>query len=141
MSGAHPNPRGDLYTPITPEFMGLLDRMRAECGSWRLVAAKCNMRMKTLRRIRKRAGSGPEQRAISLTTVDKMCIATGVGSSAEFIWFTADDLVTLGIWKQPVSIEKQVVKVKTREEKHTARLERARERRRAARRKRLGYPE
>jgi hypothetical protein len=35
----HPN-GGDLYTPITPESQSaVLDRMRAEHGSWRKVAA------------------------------------------------------------------------------------------------------
>jgi hypothetical protein len=88
----HPN-GGDMYTPITPEIKALFWRMRAEHGSWRKVAALSNTRLRVLRRMRL-----GHRKAISQRRLDEICTATGVGSINEFTWFTANDLVALGIW-------------------------------------------
>lgn len=99
---SHPN-SGDLFTPVTPELVVLLERMRDEMGNWRLVAAAVPMRMKVLRNLRR----GKGRKAVSQSLVDRLCTTTGVGSIDEFVWFTADDLVVLGIWAQPVLIQDQ----------------------------------
>lgn len=89
----HPNDQ-DLYTPITPELLDLLERMRVEFGSWRLVAARSETRLKVIRNLR-----NTNRKAISQTLLDRLCTTTGIGSVHEFTWFTADDLVTMGIWE------------------------------------------
>lgn len=113
---------------MTPELIGLLERMRDECGNWRLVAAIVPMRMKVLRNIRQ----GRVRKAVSQSMVDKLCTTTGVGSIDEFPWFTADDLVALGIWKQPVPIQEQALSKATVEERRVRRQEKANARRRKA---------
>ena len=97
-SSSHPSQR-DLYTPLTPELTALFKRMRDEHGSWRKVAALTGTRMKVLRNIRKK------RKCVSLTVLDRMCSGTRVGSVSEFPWFTADDLVRLGIWDPPLRVE------------------------------------
>lgn len=90
----------DKYTPWSAAIVALLERMRAEHGSWRKVAALTvdvdgrAIRMRHLTRLRR-----GEVTAVSLTTVDKLCTGTGVGSIEEFVWFTADDMLALGLWK------------------------------------------
>lgn len=95
----HPS-SGELYTPCTDQFYDLLNRMYQEWGSWRNVAWKGGVRMKVLRNLR--AG---DRKAVSMSLLDRMCTGTGVGSINDFIWFTADDLVALGIWKPVVYVE------------------------------------
>src|SRR5215471_5702462 len=91
----HPK-KNDLYTPITPEVLELFARMRAHHGSWRQVAYLSNTRLKVLRRWR--TGG---RKAISLTKLDELITTTEVGDLRDYPWFTADDLVTLGIWEKP----------------------------------------
>lgn len=88
----HPN-SGDLYTPVTPELLELFERMRAEHGTWRRVAAISETRLKVLRNLRR-----SKRKAVSQRLLDRLCSTTNVGSIHEFTWFTADDLVALGIW-------------------------------------------
>lgn len=128
MSSRHPNAR-DLYTPITPEFVALLERMRAECGNWRLVCAAVPMRMKVLRNLRR----GKGRKAVSQSLVDRMCTATGVGSIDEFTWFTADDLVVLGIWSKWVPINEQAGSSPTVDERRERRLAKRNQRQKEAR--------
>lgn len=89
----HPN-SGDLYTPVTPELLDLFERMRAEHGTWRRVAAISETRLKVLRNLRR-----SKRKAVSQRLLDRLCSTTQVGSIHEFTWFTADDLVKLGIWE------------------------------------------
>ena len=103
--GRHPK-HGDVYTPYTPEILELLERMRTEYGSWRQVCAISSTRMKVLRNVR--AG---KRKAISYRFLDRLCSATGVGGVHEFTWFTADDLVALGIWKETPKINGKWVKI------------------------------
>jgi hypothetical protein len=92
----HPN-HGDLYTPWNEELLELLDQMRLELGSWRKVCAASGMRMRQMRYLR----SGKRTKAVTMNLVDRLCTTTGVGSIEDFVWFTAWDLVDLGIWKKP----------------------------------------
>jgi DNA-binding Xre family transcriptional regulator len=94
--GKHPA-HGELYTPFTPELLQLLERMKAEYGTWRRVCELTETRMRVLRNIRQ-----GKRKAVSLTVLDRLCSATGIGNAEEFLWFTADDLVALGIWKPPL---------------------------------------
>ena len=91
----HPK-KHDLYTPVTPELLELFVRMRARHGSWRQVAFLSNTRLKVLRRWR-----NGQRKSISMTKLDELITTTGVGSLRDYPWFTADDLVTLGIWDEP----------------------------------------
>jgi len=88
--------KNDLYTPITPELLELFARMRAVHGSWREVAYLSHTRLKVLRRWR-----NGTRKAISMTKLDELITTTEVGSLRDYPWFTADDLVTLGIWDKP----------------------------------------
>lgn len=98
---AHKHPAGnDLYTPMTPELLQLFERMRAEHGSWRRVAALSGTRLKVLRNLR-----AAKRKAISQRLLDRMVTGTGVGALHEFVWFTADDLVALGIWDPVLYVE------------------------------------
>lgn len=101
LSRKHPHPlRGDLYTPVTPELRALFDRMRAEHGTYRNVCAVSGTRMKVFRNLR----TG-RRKAVSLRLLDRIITTTGVGSVGEFTWFTAEDLVKLGIWKPVQYVE------------------------------------
>jgi hypothetical protein len=91
----HPK-SGDLYTPMNPELVELFARMRARHGSWRQVSYLTNTRLKVLRRYHQ-----GKVRTISMTKLDEMITTTGVGSLRDYVWFTADDLVALGIWDAP----------------------------------------
>jgi hypothetical protein len=95
----HPN-GGDLYTPVGVQFFDLLDLLHREYGSWRVVAWKTELRLKQLRTLR----SG-ERKAISLRVLDRMITTSGVGDLSDFTFFTAEDLVKLGIWKEPRYVE------------------------------------
>lgn len=97
----YPHPlRDDLYTPVTPELQALFARMRAEHGTWRNVCAVSGTRMKVFRNLR----TG-KRKAVSLRLLDRIITTTEVGSVEEFTWFTADDLVKLGIWKPVQYVE------------------------------------
>lgn len=85
---------GEMFTPMTPQVIELLERMRAEWKYWTVVAWKCNLRMKQLRNLRTGTRS-----AISLSLMDRMVTGTGVGHITEFEWYTPDQLVDMGIWK------------------------------------------
>jgi hypothetical protein len=98
----HPN-SGDLYTPVGPQFYALLEQMKLEYGSWRVVAWKSELRMKQLRGYRE-----GKRKAISLRVLDRMITASGVGNLGDFVFFTAEDLVKLGIWKEPFYVEGQL---------------------------------
>jgi len=91
---------GELYTPIGPQFYALLDQLYLEYGSWRIVAWKTELRLKQLRTLRR-----GERKAISLRVLDRMITTSGVGNLGDFIFFTAEDLVKLGIWKEPRYVE------------------------------------
>jgi len=96
----HPNGH-DLYTPLGPQVRELLWRMHDEHGTWREVSALSAIRLKIIRNIRR----DMNRRAISMTMLDRLITATGVGSLEEFQWFTANDLVRLGIWKPNCYVE------------------------------------
>lgn len=87
---------GDLYTPITPEIVDLLWRLYAEYGSWTVVAYHCAVRLRMLRRIRNR-----ESKTISQSLLDKIITLGRIGNIRDYPWFTADDLVAMGIWEPP----------------------------------------
>jgi len=89
----HPK-HGDLYTPVTQELLDLFERMAVEHGSYRRVCAVSGTRMKVFRFMRR-----GKRKAISMSQLDRLITTTEVGSLRDFIWFTADDLVALGIWK------------------------------------------
>jgi|SRR6516165_4709423 hypothetical protein len=92
-----PHPKhNDLYTPITPEVLELFARMRHRHGTWREVAYLSNTRLKVLRRWR-----NGQRKTISMTKMDELITTTEVGDLRDYPWFTADDLVTLGIWEKP----------------------------------------
>jgi hypothetical protein len=90
----HPND-WDLYTPITPEVIALFERMKVEGdGTWREVAATVGMRTKVLRNVYQ-----ANRKTISMRQLDKAITRTGVGNLRDYPWFTAQDLVAMGIWK------------------------------------------
>jgi hypothetical protein len=88
----HPND-WDLYTPLTQEVIDLLVRMRRELGSWREVAYVAGKRMREIRRIYR-----VEVKVVSMSMMDRLCQGSGVGHISEFRWYTAKELVEMGIW-------------------------------------------
>ena len=100
----HPN-EGDLYTPLTPELLQHLVRMRDELGSWREVAAAAGVRTRVLRRHHR-----VEVRCISMTLMDRLCSSTGVGHVSEYTWFEAKDLVALGLWSPVVYLDGRITR-------------------------------
>lgn len=105
----HPNTH-ELYTPLTPEVAALLERMKNELGTWRDVsAATLNpndeddyIHLRTIRRIR--YGMYP---AVSERILDRLITATGVGNLSDYPWFTPEDLIKLGLWKDILSPEER----------------------------------
>jgi hypothetical protein len=127
---------------MTPEVYALLERMHVEHGSWRMVCYLSKTRIKVLRNVR----SG-KRKAVSMTFLDRLITTTDVGSLDDFTWFTADDLVALGIWK-PVQyavgdlrIKGDVVTQKIpSDQARRLRLERKKKKKAAAKRKaKRGY--
>jgi hypothetical protein len=85
---------------MTPEVYDLLEQMRTELGSWRVVAWKGNIKLRVLRNIRQ-----GKRKAITLKVLDRMITGTGVGNLGQFTFFTAEDLVRLGIWSEPTYLD------------------------------------
>jgi len=124
MERKHPS-HGDLYTPYTPELQELFVRMKLEYGTYRRICAISGTRLKVFRAIR-----NGNRKAISMRMLDRLITTTGVGTLDDYLWFTADDLVALGIWK-PVEWDK----TKPRKKKGpTARQKERQERRERLRR-------
>jgi hypothetical protein len=98
----HPLERGEYYTPMSDQVLDLLWAMKLEHGTWRMVAWRSGCRLKQLRNLR-----NGTRRAISIRLLDRMITGTGVGSLDDFIWFEANDLVALGIWKPIQYVEGQ----------------------------------
>jgi len=88
------HPKGDeLYTPLTREVVDLFWHMKEVHGTWRDVSYVTNTRLKVLRDMRH--GS---RKAVSLTKLDAMITGAEVGDLRDFVWFTPEDLIRLGIW-------------------------------------------
>lgn len=96
----HPREGVDLYTPITPEIIGLLNQLRDEHGTWRAVAEAVQTKVRIIRRVRQ-----GERSAISMTLLDRIIQKGGIGDLDDFVWFTPDDLTAMGIWKPVVYVE------------------------------------
>ena len=90
--------RGDLYTPLNAATTALFERMRAKHGSWREVAYLSHTRLKVLHRFRAPGGT---RKTISMTKLDELITTTGVGDLRDYVWFTPDDLIAMGIWDEP----------------------------------------
>ena len=97
MAKSHHPKKGDLYTIIGPEIRDLLERMRARHESWRQVSYLSHTRLKVLRRWRR--DDGPS--AISMTKLDELITTTEVGDLRDYTWYTADELVAMGVWDAP----------------------------------------
>jgi chromosome condensin MukBEF MukE localization factor len=145
--GPHPK-HGELYTPFTPEVMELLLRMRAELGSWYRVSEVSHTRVRALRVMYQ-----GKRKAISYPVLDRLCSTTGIGGVHEFLWFTPDDLVALGIWKKHAVLDGEMihyggeVKKRSKKSRHSkaAKKEKERAKKRVLakinkRRRRLGLP-
>lgn len=87
---------GEFYTPRDERFLGLLDELRLEHGSWKNVVRQARISTRAFRRIRL---DGRTQ-AVSQTVVDKILSRTGfVHRMVDLEWYTPDELVEKGIWK------------------------------------------
>jgi hypothetical protein len=90
----------EKYTPITPEILELIEGLKRRYGTWRAVAYHTETKLKVLRNIRM-----GKRKAISMRLLDRILTKTGSGLLEDYIWFTPDDLVTLGIWKPVQYVE------------------------------------
>jgi hypothetical protein len=101
--GGPPHPKdGDKYTPISPDILAMMWELRDKYGSWREVAAVTQTRLKVLRRFR----TG-DRHVISMRLMDRILTTTGHGRLDDYVWFTPNDLVAMGIWKTVVPISEQ----------------------------------
>lgn len=118
----HPN-SGELYTPLNAQFYELLEQMHREYGNWRIVAWKADVRLKVLRNLRQ-----GKRKTISMRVLDRMITSSGVGRLEDFIFYTPDDLVRLGIWDEVYYVEgtKRIQGDKVTEAPVMSRLERER---------------
>lgn len=92
----HPLRDKDWYTPVTPEMIAMLERQKQRYGTWRALAAAIPVRTRVLRFIR-----NGRNKAVSMSLWERVLIATGLEHTLEdYIWFTPEDLVKLGIWRQ-----------------------------------------
>jgi len=111
----HPSHR-ERYTPITDEVIALLEQMKRELNTWRDVSAVSGTRLKVLRSIRHRKhANGKDRHTISLTVLDRLITTTGVGDLRDFTFFTPEDLVDMGIWKD---VDKVDIKTDSRWEEN-----------------------
>ncbi len=96
----HPK-KNELYTPWGPQIVELLDRMRAELGTWRDVSWKGGVRLKVLRGLRQgtHANQAKPRTTVSMTVLDRMIQGCGVGNLNDYPWYTPDELIGLGLWE------------------------------------------
>ena len=92
---------GELFTPITDDLMAFLDECYRAVGSWKLLAERAGLRDRQLRRMR----NGNKTTCLSMRTVDRLIVASGVGDLDEWLWFTPEDLMRLGLWDPPQYVE------------------------------------
>lgn len=90
----HPK-HNDLYTPVTDEVLQVIKDVKALYVTWPVVAFHTGMRDRILRRYLK-----GQHTAMSMTTMDRLLVALGRGHLNDFLWFTADDMMELGLWKK-----------------------------------------
>lgn len=102
MTGNHRHPQHEeLWTPVTPELLETLNELKRGVGTWRRVAYLTHTRLKVLRNIRK-----GRRKAVSMRVLDRILSGLGRPDLTEtFVWFTADDLVVLGVWKDVQYVE------------------------------------
>lgn len=84
----------ELYTPITPEILALFARLYDEYRTWRAVAEAVETKTRVIRRVRSSTRS-----AISMTLLDRVIQKSGIGDLRDYTWFTAEDMIALGLWK------------------------------------------
>jgi hypothetical protein len=90
----HPK-AGELYTPVTPEVIAVIQATKRKCGTWETMAYHTKTRSRIFRRYLK-----GYHKAISLTMMDRLLVTLGEGNLDDFLWFTPEDLIELGIWKE-----------------------------------------
>jgi hypothetical protein len=80
-----------------------------------------------------------KRKAISMRVLDRAITTSGVGNLYDFTFFTAEDLVKLGIWKAPRYVEgtKRIQGGETTEATKKSRVEREKEGRKRTREKKL----
>jgi hypothetical protein len=94
----HPHDR-DLYTPITDELIAYLRRAHLEAGTWRNICEAGGIKLRQLRRIRT-AGTT----TVSMRLMDRIIVGSGVGSLDDWYWFSPEDLIRMGLWKEPLYV-------------------------------------
>jgi hypothetical protein len=130
----HPHDR-DLYTPITDELIAYLNRAHLEAGTWRNICEAGGIRLRQLRRIRTASTL-----TVSMRLMDRIIVGSGVGSLDDWYWFTPEDLIRMGLWKEPLYVagRKRYYKGKVWEHEPLSPYQRELAmRRKAARRRRL----
>jgi hypothetical protein len=85
----------DLYTPATLQLVELFEEMARVHGTYRRVCALTETRTKVFRQMRQ----GGKYKSISMAKLDMMIQRTGVGNLRDFPWYTAHEMVQMGVWK------------------------------------------
>jgi hypothetical protein len=91
---------GEVFTPMTTAIVDMLEQLYLEYGRWRPVAEITGLRLKQVRAIRQgKHANGKYRKTISLTVMDRILTTTGVGHVNDYVWYTPEQLVDMGIWK------------------------------------------
>jgi len=68
--------------------------VKGRVGGWDYLAWLTEIRVRQLRRV-----MTGETKTVTMGTMDKVVTRTGYGDLDDWVWFTAEDLEVLGIWK------------------------------------------
>jgi hypothetical protein len=86
----------ELFTPVNDDLLALLERLRNEWGSWSAVGRGARVSQRWLRKLRL-----GRYKTISYHSLDQMLLNLGVvGETQKLTWYTIDELVEVGIWKE-----------------------------------------
>jgi hypothetical protein len=85
-----------LFTPVTPELLAFLERLKDEWGSWQKLGMSSRVSQRWLRKV-----LNGHYKAMAYVTLDTMLTNLGVvGEVQKFPWYTASELVEMGVWKE-----------------------------------------
>ena len=88
---------GDLYTPITPEIIRIVEGLRRDWGSWRMVSEVTGTRKRMLTRML--CKHEKKYKSVSMTVLDRL-LTLGRRSETidDFPWYTVDEMIEEGLW-------------------------------------------
>ena len=95
--------RGDaeLYTPVNEDLLALFERLRDEWGSWRKMGEAARVSQRWIRYVRQ-----GRFKTMSMKVLDDMLSNLGAaGLVQQLDWYTPEELVERGIWKEQPTVK------------------------------------